>query len=54
MKYRLCEKCKIYAYSTGKDYDDYVGEFPLSLAMRGINPKTVEMKGLCPFCNKKI
>lgn len=51
MNYRLCEKCKKYAYSTGKDYDDFIGEYPLALLMKGVDPKNIEIKGLCPFCN---
>lgn len=51
MNYRLCEKCQKYAYSTGKDYEDFIGEFPLALMLKVVEYAKIETKGLCPFCN---
>lgn len=41
MNYRLCEQCKEYAYSTGKDYDDFIGEYPMALILRNDGYKAI-------------
>ncbi len=44
-------------YSTGKDYEDFIGQFPLSMYIKGNDSdrhkkvENLEVKGLCPFCN---
>lgn len=53
MNYRICEQCKRWAYSTGKDYEDYIGEVFSLVILQGIDPRHVDVKGLCPFCNPK-
>lgn len=50
MNYRFCEKC-IFSYSTGKDYEDHIGQRGSLAILKGIDESKLETKGLCPFCN---
>jgi len=53
MNYRICEKCEKYVYSTGKDYEDFIGSMFSLILLKKIDPAKLEVKGLCPFCNPK-
>lgn len=52
MNYRKCENDGM-IYSTGKDYEDYIGIGGSLAVLKGISEKILETKGLCPLCNPR-